>query len=146
MVEQRGAGFEVDLTPAQVKGVRAGFGLQTQLHAGRLTVDARDEGRTAGGGQGIVPAQGEHPLQSRQVEFLLRGKKLMGLLHEGVDLGADGQCTVGGDHGAAGADQDLVTGGLADAAEGAAHGRWGDVESGGGSRRRCPLPAARQAR
>lgn len=77
-----------------------------------------------------MPAHGEHPVQTRQFEFLLRGEKLVGLLHEGVDLGAHGQRAGGGDHAAAGADQDLVTGGLADAAQGAAHRRCGDVEAG----------------
>lgn len=96
--ERRSAGarFEVDLTPAQLGVVRPGFGGQAQPDAGRPMVDGGDQGGAAGRGQGIVPAHGEHPVQSRQVEFLLRGQQVVGLLHEGVDLGAHGQRPGGG--------------------------------------------------
>lgn len=112
-----GARFEVDLTPAQLGVVRPGFRGHAQPHAGRLAVDGGDQGGAGRRGQGIVPAHGEHPFQGRQIEFLLRGEKSVGLLYEGVDLGVHGQRAGGGDHAAAGADQDLVPGGLADAAQ-----------------------------
>ncbi|GAA4991065.1 hypothetical protein GCM10025734_18230 [Kitasatospora paranensis] len=128
-----GAGFEIDLAPTQLGCVRAGFGGQAQLDTGGPAVDGGDQGGATGLDQGVVPAHGEHPFQRRQVEFLLCGKELVGLLHEGVDLGADGECAGGGDHAAAGADQDLVAGGLADASQGAAHRGCGDVEAGRGA-------------
>lgn len=65
---------------------------------------------------------------------LLRGQEAVGLLHEGLDLGAHGQRAGGGNHAATGTDQDLVARDLADAAQGATRRRCGDVQAGRGSR------------
>ncbi len=127
-----GTGREVDVAAAQLRGVVAGFGREAQPHPGGLAVHRGDEGRPAGGDEGVVPAHGEHLVQGGQVDFRAGGQQLVGLLHQGVDLGAHGQRPGGGGHVASGADQDLVAGGFADAAQRAAHRRCGDVEPGRG--------------
>jgi len=75
-----------------------------------------------------VELQRERPVQPGQVQLALGSQQTLGLLDQAVHVSLDGQRVRGGGHGAPGTDQDLVAGGVADPAQGTAHGRGRQVQ------------------
>lgn len=116
-----GSGFEVDVSSSRVMGVGTGFGHEAQTYSGCLGAQGVEQGWAGCRGQSVVPFQNESSLQGCQVDFWVGGREPTGPAGPGRARSRAERGRGGGSHGSTGADEDLVSGGPADAAQGAAH-------------------------
>jgi hypothetical protein len=128
------AQVQVDQAFAQGAHVLVGLGRKAQAHAGGLAGGAGHQGGGKGFDEAVVGAQGEGAFQRGQVPVFARGLQHGGgVPGQGLHLLAQGLGVRGEHHGAAGAHQQRVAGGGAQAGQGAAHGRFAQLQALGGA-------------
>ena len=131
---RRGADLEVGLAAREVGDVGGRLGEEPHRDVRRGGGDGLGQYRREGGDERVVAAQGETALEGVEVERGDRGQQRGGAGDQVPGFFPQRERVRGGGHRAPGTYEDVVTGGPADAREGAAHGRRGQVQPVGGRR------------
>ncbi len=125
--------FQVGGSLPQERHVHMALRQKADTDAGRLPGGAREEGRAEGRGDHVLAEDREGALHRPEVGVPAGPEQRTGPLHHRAHLGAHGERVRCRHHATAGPDEDRITEGLADPAEGAAHRRLGQVQPAGGA-------------
>ncbi len=124
------AEFQVGDAFAQRRDVHVALPEEAQPHPRGLAGHPGEERGPVHGGEGVVGQHGEGARKGGQVHLCAGEEEGAGPFHDRADLTLYGERVRGGHHDPAGPDQDRVAEGLADPAEGPAHGGLGQVHAG----------------
>ncbi|MNK67042.1 hypothetical protein D3C87_863740 [compost metagenome] len=128
------ARLQVDAALAQLHAFAVNLLHEAQTHAGRLRADMRKQRGTEIFNEAVARTQRERLLQLARIEPLRRSQHGQHLAHQGAHPFAQFQRARRGHEFTPGAHEQRIAGRLAQARQGAAHGRWTEAQAPRGAR------------